>query len=98
MDDIRKQLKTARKLQNLSQKDLGGRLGFAQSYVSSIEAGKVEPLFKNVMEMARALDLELMLIPRKVVPAVRTLLSGKKQEPLWKIDDEDEEREDGNDS
>jgi transcriptional regulator with XRE-family HTH domain len=94
MDEIRKQLKSARKAKHLSQQDVGKKLGLPQSHISTIESGKVEPVLKTVITMARVLDLELMLIPRRLIPAVRTLLSGKQQEPLWKIDT-DEENENG---
>jgi transcriptional regulator with XRE-family HTH domain len=58
---------------SLSQRDLGAKVGLAQSHVSKIERAAVDPQVSNLVEIARALGLELMLIPTQLVPAVQAL-------------------------
>ncbi len=42
--------------------------------------------------MARLLDLELVLVPRHMLPAIKAMIEGKEeQKPMWALD---EERED----
>ncbi|HEX4447077.1 MAG TPA: helix-turn-helix transcriptional regulator [Polyangiaceae bacterium] len=96
MASLPEQLRAARRERKLSQKDLGARLGLPQSHVSAIEGGKVDPRLSSVLELARQLDLEPMLIPRARVPAVRALLTGTPDEPLWQAgEDEEGDPDDG---
>jgi len=74
----------------MTQKQLGAGLGWAQAHVSEIENGKVDPRLSNVVQMARLVDHELMLIPTALIPAVRAMISGKLEQPLWSIEEEDE--------
>jgi transcriptional regulator with XRE-family HTH domain len=57
----------------LSQRALGTKVGLAQSHISKIERAAVDPQVSNLMEIGRALGLELMLIPTQLVPAVQAL-------------------------
>ena len=66
-------LKAARERKGLSQRALAAKLGIRQSYVSRIENAGVDPTASSLTEIARALDLELVLIPRQLVPAVQAL-------------------------
>jgi transcriptional regulator with XRE-family HTH domain len=63
----------ARHRAGLSQRALGATVGLAQSHISKIERAAVDPQVSNLVEIARALDLELMLIPTQLVPAVQAL-------------------------
>ena len=63
-------LKSARVAKGLSQQALGRRTGVPQSHVSKIENGGADIRLSSLVELARALDLDLRLIPRKAVPAV----------------------------
>jgi transcriptional regulator with XRE-family HTH domain len=74
MSSLLEQLRAARRERKIAQKALGERLGLPQSHVSAIEAGKVDPRLSSILEFARVLDLEPMLIPRDRVLAVRALL------------------------
>lgn len=67
------QLKVARKRQGLSQAELGRKVGLPQSYISKIESGSIDIRLSSLLEAARALELEPMLVPRKLVPAVKSL-------------------------
>lgn len=63
-------LKSARVAKGLSQRALSRRTGVPQSHVSKIENGGADIRLSSLIELARALDLDLRLIPRKAVPAV----------------------------
>jgi hypothetical protein len=41
--------------------------------------------------MARQLDLDPILVPRPLVPAVRAMLASEPDAPLWQVDDDEEE-------
>ena len=71
-------LKVARVAKKLSQRDLGAKTGMPQSQISNIESGRVDLVTSSLIQLARALDLELMLIPRSLGPAVRSLLRSSK--------------------
>ncbi|MCL2449291.1 MAG: helix-turn-helix domain-containing protein, partial [Polyangiaceae bacterium] len=89
MPRLAEQLKAARLACKLSQKAVGERLGLPQSHVSAIENGKVDPRLSSVVELARVLDLEPMLIPRAHVLAVRALVAGEPDAPLWSAGDDE---------
>ena len=92
MSRIFSTLQRTRKEKRISQVQLGVRLGFPQSHVSAIEAGKVDIRLSTLEEMAQALDLELILVPKSIASGVKALLSSK-QHPVaetrrWKLDDD----------
>jgi transcriptional regulator with XRE-family HTH domain len=66
-------LLAARERKGLSQRALAAKLGVRQSYVSRIETASIDPKASSLTEIARALDLELVLIPRRMLPAVQAL-------------------------
>lgn len=68
--DIIDALKRAREDEGLSQRALSERTGVPQSHISKIESGGADIRLSSLIELARALDLDLKLIPRKAVPAV----------------------------
>ena len=88
MDQIPKLLKQARKAKGLTQAALGAKMGLPQSYIAKIEAGKVDLQISKLQEIARLLDLDPMLIPRPLIPAIRSIISGrgKAQKPAWQPD------------
>jgi predicted transcriptional regulator len=67
------QLKLARKRKGLTQAELGKKVGLPQSYISKVEGGSIDIRLSSLLEMARALELEPMLVPRQIVPAVQSL-------------------------
>src|SRR5581483_8151647 len=72
--EMRQELVRARRERRWSQAELGKRLGLPQTHISAIEGGKVAPRYDTVLELARVLDHDLMLVPRALVPAVQALL------------------------
>ncbi len=87
------QLREARLRLGLSQEGLGERLGISQAHLSHIENGKVSPRLSSVVELARALDQEVIVVPRNRLPMIHALLSGKADAPLWPLEREEESGE-----
>ena len=71
--NIVESLRTARKSRGMSQRELGARVGLTQAQISKIEGGRVDPRLSSTVELARGLGVEVMLVPRRVVPAALTL-------------------------
>lgn len=67
-------LKAARKGKGLSQRALAAKAGVLQTQISKIENGATDFRLSTLIALARALDLELALVPRKAVPAVQSLV------------------------
>jgi len=72
--DLVQELVAARKARGLSQKALGEKVGWPQSHVSKIEKGKTDLRLSGLIELARALELEVALVPKKSVPAVESVV------------------------
>ena len=73
MNSIQDQIRRAREGKGLTQTELGVRLGQPQSSVSRVERGG-DVRLSTLLEMARTLELEPMLIPKRLVPAVQALI------------------------
>ncbi len=73
-DQILEGLKEARKRKGLSQRELSARSGVPQSHISKIESGAVDIRVSSLIVLARVLDLELELVPKKAIPAVRSIV------------------------
>lgn len=70
-------LRAKRKAMKLSQQKLAEKVGIPQSHISKIEAGDVNIKLASFVEMARAVDLEVMLVPRKDIMMVKGLIASK---------------------
>lgn len=73
-EDVVHSLKVARESKRFSQRALSKKVGLTQSHISKIENGAVDLQLSNLIELARALDLEVMLIPRKLVSTVQGMV------------------------
>lgn len=71
-------LKHARQAHKLSQRALSQKAGLPQAQISKIENAVVDPKASSLIALARALDLELVLVPRQYVPAMQHLFSAAK--------------------
>ena len=88
MSPLHSQLKQARIDKKLSQKALSERLGMPQSHLSKIENGKTDLRVSSLIELARILGLEPMLIPKKNLPAIQAILQGiSTAGPRWQLDE-----------
>jgi transcriptional regulator with XRE-family HTH domain len=78
--EITSELKTAREGKQLTQRALSALAGVPQAHISKIESGAVDLKLSSLIELARVLDLEPMLIPRNLVPAVEAIVRGRQEE------------------
>lgn len=88
-DAIVQVLREARQAAGLSQRALSNLAGLAQSHVSEIENGAKDPGLSKLIDVARALDLELVLVPRKMLPAVASLIhpaDTERRSPAYALD------------
>lgn len=90
-------LKTAREAKGLSQQVLAAQLGIPQSHLSKIETGHVNVGLTSFVEMARHLELEVLLVPRQDITLVKSLArsqeksrEGKKVKPAYTLDEGEE--------
>lgn len=72
--DIGQLLKTARKDRRLTQEQVAEMAGISRPRYREIEAGSSAARTTTLINIARALGLELMLVPQAMVPAVSALL------------------------
>jgi transcriptional regulator with XRE-family HTH domain len=92
-------LKAAREKKGLSQRALSAQAGVPQSHISRIERGAVDLQLSSLIELARVLDLEVMTVPRKLVPAVQAIVRAKTSTglregavpPAYSLDEEDDD-------
>ncbi|RWI46336.1 MAG: XRE family transcriptional regulator [Mesorhizobium sp.] len=76
-ESLTAQAREVREASGVSQRALSERAGLTQSHISQIESGKMEPGLSSFIDMTRALGLELMLVPKKLVPAVLSLVKAQ---------------------
>jgi len=91
-------LRSARIAAGLSQRALSAKLGIPQSRLSRIENGAVDVRTSTLLDLARALGLEPMLIPRRLVPAVVRITgnaasasAAPNTRPLYRLDEGDDD-------
>ena len=75
-EHIARELRKAREEKRLSQRELARKAGVPQGHISKIENCAVDLRLSSLVALARALDLELALVPRKSLPAVKSLVRG----------------------
>ena len=82
MEDIGKALRAARARKGLSQRALSALSGVAQYQISKVENGVIDLRLSSLIELARALELELTLVPRKSIAAVQSIVRSRAPEPV----------------
>jgi transcriptional regulator with XRE-family HTH domain len=96
---LRRELIQDRQKRGWSQAELGQRLGLPQAHISGIETGKIVPRFDTLLDLVRILDLDLLTVPRALVPAVQSLIrdhrrsdhdTDEDERPLYATGNEDE--------
>lgn len=73
-DQILESLREARARKGFSQRELSARSGVPQSHISKIESGGVDLRVSSLIALARVLDLELFVAPKKSVPAIKSII------------------------
>ncbi len=90
-------LRTAREARHLTQRQLSELAGLPQSHISKIERGAVDLRVSSLIQLARILDLELVLVPRKSVPAVESIIRSmtgavsEKVRPAYSLEEDEDE-------
>jgi DNA-binding XRE family transcriptional regulator len=74
LDEIAANLRQARQAKGLTQRALSAKVGLTQAHISKIENAAVDLQLSNLIDLARALDLEVMLVPRKAIPATQGVI------------------------
>ena len=90
--DITNELKLARQHKGLTQRGLSQKAGIPQSHISKIESGAVDIKLSSFIELARVLDLEITVVPRRFLPAIEAMLSqtpSDERRPAYCLDEED---------
>ncbi len=88
------ELKAMRIKRGLSQFALGKLIGLPQMHISGIETGKIVPRFDTLLDLVRALDYDLMLVPYSLVPVVQSLTRDQNHDmhrPLYAVNEEDDD-------
>ena len=67
-------MKTARLTQAMTQEQVADLAGISRPRYRDIETGVAAARTTTLMNIARALGLEMMLIPQAMIPAVEALL------------------------
>ena len=73
-EDIRETIRAARVRRGWSQRETGRFAGLTQRHVSRIESGKLVPRYDTLLNLVRALDLDVVIVRRALVPTVRALV------------------------
>jgi transcriptional regulator with XRE-family HTH domain len=76
IEHVARSLRNARHAKGLSQRELSVNSVVPQGHISKIENAAVDLRVSSLVALARALDLELMLVPRGSVAAVRSIAAG----------------------
>ena len=64
------ELRQVRKARCMSQREMEKRTGIHQARLSRIENGHVDPKLSEAVQMARAVERDLVLVPRRALLAV----------------------------
>ena len=73
-EQILESLREARVRKGFSQRELSARSGVPQSHISKIESGGVDLRISSLIALARVLDLELLVAPKKSIPAIKSII------------------------
>lgn len=99
---IAEQLKVARAKRKLSQRSLASKVGVPQSHISKIETGAVDLKLSSLLELSRALGLEVMVVPGRLVPSINALIQSAelsegghsedrhRSRPAYRLDEDDD--------
>ena len=67
-------IRSARRDRGWSQSATAAAVGLTQKHLSDIETGKVSPRVDTLLNVARALDLDLVIVPRSLTPTIDALV------------------------
>lgn len=90
-------LRAGRESKGLTQKALADNLGLRQRQISDLERAAMDPRFSTVQDVARALDLEVVLVPRHLVSALEGLQRRERgsSTPMYALREDEDDPADG---
>lgn len=88
-------IQAQRKKVGLTQVQVSDRAGVHRTQVLQLEAGSRDARLSTLLNVGRAIGLEMMMIPRELVPAIEAMLrpATESDRPAF-VPDEPEEDED----
>lgn len=97
-EQILDNLRDARIRKGFSQRELSARSGIPQSHISKIESGSVDLRVSSLIALARVLDLELLVVPKKSVPAIQSIIrssngthaEGEHVSPAYRLEEDND--------
>ena len=91
LTELGRQFREARQRAKLTQDEVASQAGLSRVSYRAIETGTAAPRAGSLVNIARALGMEMMLIPKEIVPAVQAMLHpGEEDRPAFTADaDED---------
>lgn len=99
-ENVRREIRSARRERGWSQLELGRRAGLAQRHVSGLETGRIVPRYDTLLDVLRVLDRDLVVAPRALVPVMQALVRDHRnreaveeagERPLYAVADDGEE-------
>jgi transcriptional regulator with XRE-family HTH domain len=82
LQDMGLRLREVRRTAGLTQEQVADLAGISRPRYRDIETGVAAARATTLMNVARALGLELMLVPQAMVPAVHALLQPQHEDDL----------------
>lgn len=91
LQDLGIELKKARLAAKMTQEHVAHRAGISRPRYQMIESGDAAARVTTLVNIARALQLELMLVPQTMVPGINAMLHQTNQDdrPAFVADSED---------
>ena len=74
MRELGSRFRQARRAAGLSQEEVAARASLTRPRYRDIETGAAAPRTTTLVNVARALGMEIMLIPQAMVPVVQSML------------------------
>jgi transcriptional regulator with XRE-family HTH domain len=82
LDELGDLLRQARLAEGLTQEQVADLAGISRPRYRDIETGAAAARVTTLMNVARALGLEMMMVPQAMVPAVRALMRTQDEDDL----------------
>lgn len=74
IDTFLKSIRQLRRREGLTQESLARVVGVAQARISGMENGEGNPTIETVRAVADALDAEIVIVPRRILKSVKTMV------------------------
>jgi transcriptional regulator with XRE-family HTH domain len=90
-------LRAAREQKGLTQRALADSLGLRQRQISDLERAAMDPRFSTVQDVARALELEVALVPRRLVSTIDGLQRREQNSstPMYALEEDKDDAGEG---